>query len=129
MPSFQISLTPSKRAAGRFVNSVRRKLQKVFAEEQHKRGLTQADVARIIGVNRSVIHRELMGHKDITLGRVGELASAMGRRAVLEFQEIANAQGQNIDSTQSTLRTKVDYSYVGESEQASPTDFEFDEAA
>src|SRR5665213_2091821 len=74
VPSFQITIEPNRRAAARFVSKVRRTIQKAFAEEQKKRGLSQADIARAIGVNRSVINRELKGFKDITLGRVAELA-------------------------------------------------------
>ncbi len=91
MPSFQITLRPSKRAAGRFVNNVRRKLLRALSEESAKRGLTQTDIAREIGVHRSVINRELRGQKDITLGRVAELASAMGRKVELELPERASA--------------------------------------
>jgi len=86
--SFQISITPSRRAAARHVTQVRRQLQQAYAEEQEKRNLTQAKIARIIGVHRSVINRELRGHKDITIGRVGELAHAMGRRAILTLSEM-----------------------------------------
>lgn len=91
MPSFQITLRPSKRAAGRFVNNVRRKLLLALSEESAKRGLTQTDIAREIGVHRSVINRELRGQKDITLGRVAELASAMGRKVDLELPERVSA--------------------------------------
>lgn len=80
MSSYQITITPSKRAAGRFVSRVRRKLQKALAEEEKANGITQSDIARKIGINRSVISREIRGHKDITLSRVGELAWAMNRR-------------------------------------------------
>ena len=109
MPSFQITLSPSKRAAARFVNNVRRKLLLALSEETEKRGLTQTDIAREIGVHRSVINRELRGQKDITLGRVAELASAMGRRAVIEFEERPQAQGQNIESGRPLLKAKTDY--------------------
>jgi transcriptional regulator with XRE-family HTH domain len=117
MPSFRITLTPSKRAAGRFVNSVRRGLQRALAEEQKKRDLTQSDLARTIGVNRSVIHRELMGQKDITLGRVAELASAMGRKAVIEFREQTQSAGQNIETDERPLEIKTDYSPTEQSEE------------
>jgi transcriptional regulator with XRE-family HTH domain len=79
MPLFRISLTPSRRAAVRFISQVRRAFQRAFAEENKKRGLTQAAIARTIDVHRSVINRELTGRKDITVGRIGELAFAMGR--------------------------------------------------
>lgn len=76
--SFQISLTPTRRAAGRFVGEVRDKLLKGLEDRNRKTGLTQSDVAKTIGVHRSVINRELRGRKDITLGRVAELATSMG---------------------------------------------------
>ncbi|WP_393958862.1 helix-turn-helix domain-containing protein [Methylorubrum sp. POS3] len=101
--SFRITLSPSKRAAGRFIESVRRSLQKALSEEGAKRGLTQADIARTIGVDRSVIHRELRGHKDITLGRVAELAAAMGRKPQLSLPELATPNGNaSRDITPST---------------------------
>jgi transcriptional regulator with XRE-family HTH domain len=128
MPSFRITLSPTKRAAGRFVYSVRRKLQKAYAEEQKKRGLTQSAVAAAIGVHRSVINRELRGAKDMTLGRVAELANAFGRTAVIEFPEQAVAEGQNI----SPLKTKIDYSLNEAGEEFASQDdslFELETAA
>lgn len=99
MPSFQITLTPSKRAAGRFVLKVRRQLQKAFADESARRGLTQAAIADAIGVHRSVINRELRGNKDITLGRVAELAWALGRTATIEFPDATSMiAGSNIST-------------------------------
>jgi hypothetical protein len=99
MPSFQITLSPSKRVSGRFVYAVRRGLLNALAEESKKRGLTQAEIARAIGVNRSVINKELRGEKDMTLGRVAELAWALGRKAILTFPEQTSAVGQNIAPT------------------------------
>ena len=91
MPSFQISITPSRREAARFVTRVRRALQKALAE----RGLTQSDIAREIGVHRSVINREFRGYKDITLGRVAELSFAMGRRPAFDLPDAPKRPGQN----------------------------------
>ncbi len=85
MPSFQISISPPRRAATRFINRVRRSLQKALVEEQQSRGLTQSDIARCIGVHRSVINREMRGQKDLTLGRVAELAWALGREITFEL--------------------------------------------
>jgi hypothetical protein len=101
MSSFQITITPSERAAGRFVSKVRRSIQKALAEEAHKRGLTQSDLARAIGVNRSVVCREIRGHKDLTLGRVGELAWALGRIPTFELFE--NPALANVPVTQAMM--------------------------
>lgn len=77
--------------------SVRRTIQKALAEEEKKRGLKQTDIARAIGVHRSVINRELKGRKDITLGRVAELAWAMGRVPVFDLPvEEANIVRSNL---------------------------------
>lgn len=95
MPSFQIAVEPNRRAAARFVQQVRRALQKAYVEEQQQRGLSQAEIARLLKVNRSVINRELKGFKDITLGRVAELAWAMGRKPTFSITEPAHLAGAN----------------------------------
>ena len=94
--SFQIGLTPSRRAAARFVTAVRRKLQRAYVEEQQESGLTQTAIANALGVHRSVINRELRGRKDITLGRVAELAWAMGRLAEFALPKRSARAGSNL---------------------------------
>ena len=108
MPSFQISITPSRREAARFVTRVRRSIQKALAEENKKNGLTQSDIARTIGVHRSVINREIRGYKDITLGRVAELAHAMGRKPVLELPEVLPRPGANTEPRASVKISSTD---------------------
>ncbi len=92
MPSFQLTITPSRRAATRFINDVRRSIQKALIEERRISGLTQSEIARRIGVHRSVINREIRGQKDLMLGRVAELAYALGRETFFEMRtpEIAD---------------------------------------
>jgi hypothetical protein len=85
MPSYQISLTPTKRAAGRFIAAVRREIQKAFAEERACSGMTQAAIANALEVHRSVIHRQIVGHENLTLGRVGEIACVLGRDIVFHL--------------------------------------------
>jgi transcriptional regulator with XRE-family HTH domain len=93
--SFQISLSPTRRAAGRFIEEVRRALQRALAEERQETGITQSDIANTIGVHRSVISRELRGDADMTLGRVAEIAASMGREARIEIVKDAAVPGQN----------------------------------
>lgn len=94
--SLQIGITPKERAAGRFVSRVRRALQKALAEEQAATGVSQSDVARTLGVNRSVISREIRGHKDLTLSRVAEIAWALGRVAVFDVPKPELRHGANV---------------------------------
>lgn len=95
--SFRISISPSRRAATRFIADVRRELQEAFAHEETKgnAGISQADVARAVGVNRSVINRELRGHANISIGRIAELAWALGRKPVLFLEDFDPPSSSN----------------------------------
>lgn len=94
--SLRITITPKERAAGRFVSRVRRAIQKALAEEHAKNGMTQSAIAKAIGVNRSVISREIRGHKDLTLSRVAEIAWALGRRPAFDMADVAPPLGVNV---------------------------------
>ena len=95
MTSFQITLKPTRRTAGRFIAHVRREIQRALAEEKKRAGLTQSDIAKAIGVHRSVINRELRGKADMTLGRVAELASALGHDPIFFLQKQLARAGSN----------------------------------
>jgi transcriptional regulator with XRE-family HTH domain len=105
MTSLQITISPKDRVAGRFVERVRRSIQKALAEEKRKNGTTQSDLARAIGVNRSVVSREVRGHKDLTLSRVAELAWALGRTPSFELPERTLAAGTNAELEASGVET------------------------
>jgi hypothetical protein len=95
MAKFRIALTPAKRTAGRFAATVRRELQKALAEEHKSRGLTQAGIAFELGVNRSVIHRQIVGHENMTIGRVGEIAGVLGREPNFSLPKSTVPAGTN----------------------------------
>jgi plasmid maintenance system antidote protein VapI len=102
--SFQISIPPNRQAAARFVGSVRRALLKALMESK----ISQSDIARALGVHRSVIHRELKGYQDITLGRAAELAWALGKRATFAIEEQApdHSNMPRIDSVRKESSSK-----------------------
>lgn len=96
MPSFQITISPTRRAAARFIATVRRAIQQALVEEYKDRGLTQSDIARVLKVHRSVINREIRGDKDLTLGRIGELAHALGRDPIFSLPRKRKRDGANL---------------------------------
>tara|TARA_R110002020_G_scaffold438474_1_gene648904 strand:- start:9 stop:383 length:375 start_codon:yes stop_codon:yes gene_type:complete len=63
--------------------------------EKKESGITQSDVARAIGVHRSVINRELRGTQDLSIGRLGELAWAYGRTVKISFPKEEIYNGNN----------------------------------
>ena len=96
MPSFRLSITPHKAVGARFIARVRRELQKALAEEHASpRKLTQAEIARVLGVHRSVINRQLLGVENLTLGRVGELACVLGREPEFVLRKPEEIPGAN----------------------------------
>lgn len=94
MTSFRLGIKPSKKAAGRFISRARRKLQQAMIRSEAQ-GVKQADVAREIGVHRSVVNRELRGEANITLGRFAELAHAMGGEAQIDICFPEDEAGRN----------------------------------
>ncbi len=70
---------PKVRAtAARFYVELVDELRRVY-EREAARGLKKADLARVLGVHRSVVSRMLSGENgNITAGSIGALAGAMG---------------------------------------------------
>jgi transcriptional regulator with XRE-family HTH domain len=77
--SFLFDIGKRRRKAGRFIGQVRRELVKAFTEEQQARDLTRDELARELGVHKSVITRRLNGSANLTLRVVAEMADALGR--------------------------------------------------
>lgn len=78
MPSFQFDIGGRGRTVGRFVGHVRDELQRAFSFEKAARKLSFQAIATALGVNRSVVHRQIMGVENMTLRSVADLAWAMG---------------------------------------------------
>ena len=93
MTSLRLGITPHRRAAARFIGSVRRKLQKAFADSPD---VTQTQIADALGVHRSVINRQFRGRADISLGRVAEIAYLLGYDPEFELVRRGLEMGSNI---------------------------------
>ena len=66
------------RTVSRFISHVRSELQGALIKEKKSRKLTQQAIAKMLGVNRSVINRQFVGTENLTLRSVADLAWAMG---------------------------------------------------
>lgn len=78
MTSYVFDIGEKARKASRFIGHVRMELQKALVAEKAARKITQQQIANQIGVNRSVINRQLTGTENLTLRSVAELAWALG---------------------------------------------------
>lgn len=93
MTSFRLSVTPHRRAAARFIDNVHRCLLKAYADSPD---VTQTAIANTLGVHRSVINRQMRGRKDMSLGRVAELAHLLGYEAEFELTKPSPPDGCNV---------------------------------
>lgn len=97
--SFRILSDPRQRFASRFIARVRDELMRALMVEKSQRGLTQAELARKLGVNRSVINKELSGKANLTLRRVAELAWALDCEVSFSMDKAAPAESISATST------------------------------
>ncbi|HEX4157920.1 MAG TPA: helix-turn-helix transcriptional regulator, partial [Rhizomicrobium sp.] len=75
---------------------MRRAIQQALIEEFKSRGLTQAQIARELGVHRSVINKEIRGEGNLTLTRIGELAHVLGRKPMFDLPKKEARANANI---------------------------------
>ena len=87
--SFQISIDPVRREGARAISYVRDELLKVALAERRSSGITASKIAEGLGVHRSVVSRELAGHANLTIRRLGELAYLLGRGFEVRFPKLA----------------------------------------
>jgi transcriptional regulator with XRE-family HTH domain len=69
-------------------------LERALAEEQAENGLTKAELARRLGVNRSVLTKRLNGALNMTFETLADMAWAMGRDVVAP-KLVKPSQGSN----------------------------------
>jgi hypothetical protein len=83
--SFQMRIKSHRLAGALFVTEVRDALLGMLIKKKKDEKLKQADIARILEVDRSVVNRQLTGKADLSLMRVGELADILGFVAEIKF--------------------------------------------
>lgn len=74
---FEFTLDPKEEASADFVAKVGSELQRAFERRKKQDKLTQQQLATMLDVDRSRIHRCLSGYNNLTLSTVAELAWAM----------------------------------------------------
>jgi plasmid maintenance system antidote protein VapI len=101
MTSYVFDIGERARRASRFITHVRAELQRAFVAEKSVRKITQQKVAELLGVNRSVVNRQLTGEENLTLRSVAELAWALGWQPVFELRK-QEVKGNNIQNSPQT---------------------------
>lgn len=76
---------PKEEAAARFVADVGRSLQEALVERKLISKLTQQEIARRLGVDRSAVNKQFSGYRNLTLESLAELCWAMDVEPTLKL--------------------------------------------
>ncbi|KAF0115509.1 MAG: hypothetical protein FD163_2520 [Hyphomonadaceae bacterium] len=88
-----------KRMKVRGILTARQAIMEAFLEEQNDDPkITQSAIACALGVNKSSITREFRGMKNFSVGRLAEIAWAMGRKLEIELAKPNYIPGHNFES-------------------------------
>jgi transcriptional regulator with XRE-family HTH domain len=92
---FHFDIGSRARHAGRFIGRVRGELLRALAEKKAKAGLPQQALAEKLGIERSLINRQLSGEANLSLRSLADLAWAMDMEISFELKEPMARAGQN----------------------------------
>lgn len=77
--SSSLTLHPRRRSYVRLIGEIQHALNHALCEEHQIRGLTKAQIAAVIGKDKSFVTRKLSGTGNMTLETLADLAYALNR--------------------------------------------------
>jgi transcriptional regulator with XRE-family HTH domain len=98
-----------RRSYLRLIGEIKHALAQALAEEHAERGLTMAEMARTLEVDRSHISRKLSGETNMTLETLADLAYALDRPVKVSLPSRHTAQTSNYAHTASRGDTPVQF--------------------
>lgn len=107
MTSLVYDIGERPRKVSRFISHVRSELQGALIKEKKSRKLTQQAIAKMLGVNRSVINRQFIGTENLTLRSVADLAWALGYDVDVKFNKTEVEFGDNYSPAHETKRLPI----------------------
>lgn len=84
-----------RRTFVRFLGEINHALHEALEEEFRARGLTQAEMARIIGRSKSFVSRKMSGTSNMTIETLADLAFALDRPVMISFPSRHPSEGGN----------------------------------
>ncbi len=78
MISFQTKTSERRIVFLRLISQVERQLREAYDRRFHEKKATQSSVAKVLGVNRSAVHRRLTGRVNMQLDTIADMAWALG---------------------------------------------------
>ena len=79
MQSFNLEIDKRRRTYVRLIGEIQHALNQALTEEHTSRNLTKAQIATLLGKNKSFVTRKLSGSSNMTLETLADLAWALNR--------------------------------------------------
>lgn len=79
--SYRLKIDPKSRKAAKFISQLQKKIQ----TELIASGMTQQQVADVLGVDRSVVNRRLKGGANLTARTIAEFAYVFDKEVSIDF--------------------------------------------
>lgn len=96
MKSSKLHIPQRRRVFARFLGKIQHAILQALEEEHEKRGLTRAEIARILNADKGSITKKLNGTRNMTIETIADLAYAMGRDDIqISFPSPVPATGSN----------------------------------
>lgn len=93
--SFKPTIDKRRQTYIRLLGEIAHALNQALDEEHARRGLTQADLARTLGKQKSFVSRKLSGDTNMTLETLADLAYALDRPVRVSLPSRQPVAGQN----------------------------------
>jgi hypothetical protein len=103
MKSSNLHIGKRRRTFVRLLSQIQHALLSALDEENRARGLTRAEIARLIGRNKSFVTRKLNGDSNMTLESLADLAFALDRPVKVEMPSRRAAAGSNRAATPTSV--------------------------
>ncbi|MCW2242772.1 helix-turn-helix domain-containing protein [Azospirillum canadense] len=87
------------------IGDIQHELNQALAEEHAKRGLTKAEISRILGRDKSFVSRKLNGASNMTLETLADIAFALNRPVRISLPDRDKMGGGNNHVTYSAATT------------------------
>lgn len=82
--SFRPQISPRRRAFARLLGDIQQELARVMADTPR---VSKAEIARRLGINRSLVTRRLNGTSNMTLESLSDLAWALDQRVIVRLED------------------------------------------
>jgi transcriptional regulator with XRE-family HTH domain len=104
--SFQISIPRHRLIGAQALLETRDALIEALFHEKKRRKFSQSELAKALGVDRSVVHRQLKGNGDIGIAKAAEIADMLEHDLIIDIVARHNI-GANNASVSPTQKSKV----------------------